>query len=58
MKDHRHKKKRGILGFVGSKPVVNGRASIRELPSCTEVPDALSRDLKQRGFKFVGLRVF
>ena len=41
-------------GFVGGKPVVNRRRSLRQVPARTEVSDALSKDLKKRGFKFVG----
>jgi len=41
-------------GFVGGRPVQNRRASMSDLPARTEVSDALSRDLKQRGFSFVG----
>lgn len=48
---------RYIWGFVGGKPLVNGHESIHELPASTEISDALSRDLKQRGFKFVGSTV-
>lgn len=40
--------------FVGGKPIVNKRASIQELPPTTPESDALSKDLKKRGFKFVG----
>jgi DNA-3-methyladenine glycosylase I len=45
---------RYVWGFVGGRPVVNRRRSIREVPARTEVSDALSKDLKKRGFKFVG----
>ncbi len=45
---------RYVWGFVAGKPVVNRRRSLREVPARTEISDALSRDLKQRGFKFVG----
>jgi DNA-3-methyladenine glycosylase I len=41
-------------GFVGGKPVVNRRRHFREVPARTEVSDALSKDLKKRGFRFVG----
>ena len=41
-------------GFVGGRPVVNRRRSLRGIPARTEVSDALSKDLKKRGFKFVG----
>jgi DNA-3-methyladenine glycosylase I len=41
-------------GFVGGKPVVNRRRSPRAVPARTPASDALSKDLKRRGFKFVG----
>jgi DNA-3-methyladenine glycosylase I len=40
--------------FVGGKPVINQRRSPKEVPARTEISDALSKDLLQRGFKFVG----
>ena len=40
--------------FVGGKPVQNRRRSTSEIPARTEISDALSRDLKKRGFSFVG----
>jgi len=45
---------RYVWGFVGGQPVVNRRRSLRQVPARTEVSDALSKDLKKRGFKFVG----
>jgi DNA-3-methyladenine glycosylase I len=44
-------------GFVGGDPVVNRRRGIRDIPPRTEVSDALSKDLKKRGFKFVGTTI-
>ena len=41
-------------GFVGGKPLVNRPRSPRTVPARTEISDALSKDLKGRGFKFVG----
>jgi DNA-3-methyladenine glycosylase I len=41
-------------GFVGGRPVVNRRRALSDVPARTEVSDALSKDLKKRGFKFVG----
>jgi DNA-3-methyladenine glycosylase I len=41
-------------GFVGDRPVANRRRSLRDVPARTPVSDALSKDLKRRGFKFVG----
>jgi len=40
--------------FVGGRPIVNRRASLRDVPARTAESDALSRDLKARGFRFVG----
>lgn len=40
--------------FVGGKPIVNHWRSIREVPATTPESDAMSKDLKKRGFKFVG----
>ena len=40
--------------FVGGKPRLNGWASIRDVPAQTTESDALSKDLKKRGFTFVG----
>jgi len=45
---------RYVWGFVGGAPIQNRRASMREIPARTEVSDALSKDLKKRGFRFVG----
>jgi DNA-3-methyladenine glycosylase I len=43
-----------LWGFVGDKPVVAGRGTISDLPAETDTSRALSRDLKRRGFRFVG----
>jgi DNA-3-methyladenine glycosylase I len=40
--------------FVDGKPMVNRPRTIKEVPSSTPESDALSKDLKERGFKFVG----
>lgn len=40
--------------FVDGRPVQNSWRSIKEVPASTAVSDSLSRDLKQRGFRFVG----
>jgi len=45
---------RYVWRFVGGKPIQNRRARLRDIPARTEESDTLSRDLKQRGFKFVG----
>jgi DNA-3-methyladenine glycosylase I len=43
-----------IWGFVDGKPAQNKFAEDSEIPATSEVSDALSKDLKKRGFKFVG----
>ncbi len=46
-----------IWRFVNNKPIVNKRKSMKEVPATTKESDALSKDLIQRGFKFVGSTV-
>jgi len=43
-----------IWGFVNNKPVINSWDSIKDVPANTELSDSISKDLKKRGFKFVG----
>ena len=45
---------RYIWAFVGGKPLVTRRRNSRELPAQTPESDAMSKDLKKRGFRFVG----
>ena len=40
--------------FVEGRPIHNAWADTSEIPATTTLSDAISRDLKQRGFKFVG----
>ena len=40
--------------FIGGKPKVNSRRSLRDVPPRSAESDALSKDLLARGFKFVG----
>jgi len=46
-----------IWKFVDEKPVINNLKSISEIPSSTPLSDLISKDLKKRGFKFVGSTV-
>jgi len=48
---------RYIWGFVGGKPVPSGLTSLAQMPARTPLSDAISKDLKARGFKFVGSTV-
>ncbi len=43
-----------IWQFVGGKPKNHRRKSMKEVPSQTEESVAMSKDLKKRGFKFIG----
>lgn len=40
--------------FTAGKPIDNNPASMAEVPASTPLSDAISKDLKKRGFKFVG----
>jgi len=40
--------------FVDGRPILNKRKTLSDLPVTTPESDAFSKDLKQRGFKFVG----
>ena len=45
---------RYIWQFVGGKPRINSRKSMKQVPATTPESDAMSKDLKKRGFSFVG----
>ena len=46
-----------IWGFVGGKPIINAFENIADLPASTPLSDAIAKDLKKRGFKFVGTTI-
>ena len=48
---------RDLWGFVGRKPLKNKRRPGENLPARTAVSDALSKDLKKRGFRFTGTTI-
>ena len=41
-------------GFVGGKPLVNRRRTMKDVPPRTALSDRWSRDMRRRGFSFVG----
>jgi len=43
-----------VWGFVGGKPCQNQFRSLRQIPAKTAESEAMSRDMRKRGFKFVG----
>ena len=43
-----------IWRFVGGRPIQNSRRTMKDVPPMTPESDAMSRDLKKRGFTFVG----
>jgi DNA-3-methyladenine glycosylase I len=46
-----------IWEFTGGKPINNNRKNLKEVPATTSLSDEISKDLKKRGFKFVGSTV-
>jgi DNA-3-methyladenine glycosylase I len=46
-----------IWGFVGGRPIVNRWETMSEAPATSPESDALAKDLKKRGFKFLGSTV-
>lgn len=46
-----------IWKFTDAKPINNHRKSLSEVPATTPLSDTISKDLKKRGFKFVGSTV-
>ena len=46
-----------IWGFVDGKPIKNACKTKHDVPATSAISDALSKDLKKRGFKFVGSTV-
>jgi DNA-3-methyladenine glycosylase I len=46
-----------IWSFVDGKPIKNIPKTMKEVPATTPLSDAISKDLKKRGFKFVGSTV-
>jgi len=45
---------RFIWPFVGSRPIINSWRDIKEIPAATPESDKMSKELKKRGFKFIG----
>jgi DNA-3-methyladenine glycosylase I len=43
-----------LWSFVGGQPVQSGYRELGELPASTEVSERMSKELKRRGFRFVG----
>jgi DNA-3-methyladenine glycosylase I len=48
---------RYIWRFPGGQPIQNSRKSIKDVPASTPESDAMSKDLKKRGFRFVGTTI-
>jgi len=43
-----------IWNFVNGKPIINHWQNMNQVPATTVVSETMSKDLKKRGFKFVG----
>ncbi len=48
---------RYIWRFIDGKPIVNKWKTLKQVPANTALSDKISKDLKQRGFKFLGTTV-
>jgi DNA-3-methyladenine glycosylase I len=48
---------RYLWGVVGGKPIKNNFSKHTDLPASTELSDKISKDLKKRGFSFVGTTI-
>jgi DNA-3-methyladenine glycosylase I len=46
-----------IWRFTGGKPKVNRRRTLKQIPPSSKESDAMSKDLKSRGFRFVGTTI-
>ena len=46
-----------IWSFVGGQPILNHWPTLADVPASTPISDAMSKDLKKRGFKFVGTTI-
>ena len=46
-----------LWAFVGNKPIINHWNTLKEIPANTPLSDAIAKDLKKRGFKFLGSTV-
>lgn len=46
-----------IWNFVGGSPIINNFLDLKQVPATTEISDLLAKDLKKRGFKFLGSTV-
>lgn len=43
-----------LWGYVDNKPIQNNWAEMKDIPATSELSDRISKELKKRGFKFVG----
>jgi DNA-3-methyladenine glycosylase I len=43
-----------IWSFTGGKPVRENRKTVQDLPARTDLSDRVARDMKERGFRFLG----
>lgn len=46
-----------IWSFVANKPIINAWENLSQVPASTPISDAMSKDLKKRGFNFVGTTI-
>ena len=49
--------RRPLLEVVDGRPIQNARKTMKDIPAVTKESDAMSKDLKKRGFRFVGTTI-
>ncbi len=54
LREERNSLRNWLWGFVDGEPIVNRPRSMAEVPTRTELSDTISKELKRRGFRFVG----
>ena len=54
LREERNALSNWLWGFVDGEPIVNRPRSMAEVPTRTELSDTISKELKRRGFRFVG----
>ena len=43
-----------IWDFISGEPIINSFQKLNEIPAYTDLSEKISKDLKQKGFRFVG----
>ena len=55
--EHRGQRPAVRIAFVEGRPVINRPKALQAIPASTALSDTISKDLKRRGFRFVGTTI-